>query len=117
MPFRCHLRASPCGSFIKTFTEPVILNGTATNMSFDEYATGTGAGQYVAFYATSNLASGELQYNLLDFLNEAATTTAVGNSWWLAGIEYGTEFGDTSSVNYTLTLTKLEVEQTLTTGN
>jgi len=46
-------------------------------------------------------------------MNEAATTSGVGTSWWLAGVELGTEFGDGSTFKYTFTVTKLEIEQTL----
>jgi Glycosyl hydrolase family 12 len=101
----------PAGSFVKVFTEPVTLNGTVTSMKFDEYSTGTGAGNFIAFYPESNITSGEIRYNLLDFLNEAAITGGLNSNWWLAGIEFGTEFGDASSVNYSLTVTKLQIAQ------
>ncbi len=75
------------GSFVKTFTEPVTVNGTVTNMNFDEYSTGTGAGNTISFYAEADQAviSGEVRLNLLDFMNEEATTGGVDSSWWLAG--------------------------------
>jgi hypothetical protein len=103
----------PAGSFVKVFTEPVTVNGAANNVNFDEYSTGTGPGNFIAFYPESNITSGEIRYNLLDFVNEAAITAGLNSSWWLAGIEFGTEFGDTSSVNYDLTVTKLEIAQTI----
>ncbi len=101
----------PAGSFVKVFTEPVTLNGTATSMNFYEYSTGSGPGNFIAFYPESNIASGDIRYNLLDFLNEAAITAGLNSSWWLAGIEFGSEFGDASSVNYSLTVTKLQIAQ------
>lgn len=99
------------GTFIKTINEPVTLNGTATTFAFDEYVGGTN----VLFYPHTmpGIASGELRFNILDLLN--AGVTAFGNSsyQWLCGIEVGTEFGANSSQSYTLTLTKLDVEQTI----
>lgn len=99
------------GTFVKTINEPVTLNGTATTFAFDEYVGGTN----VLFYPHTmpGIASGELRFNILDLLN--AGVTAFGNSsyQWLCGIEVGTEFGANSSQSYTLTLTKLDVEQTI----
>src|SRR6202011_6140602 len=57
---------------IKIFTEPVTVNGTPTNMSFSEHYCGPGAGGDVLFYPinpTNGVASGEIQFNMLDFLN------------------------------------------------
>lgn len=99
------------GSFIKTLTEPVTLNGTSTTLSFDEYVWG----QTVLFYphATPGLSSGELKFNLLDFLN--AGVAGFGNSsyQYIVGIELGTEFGASSTQNYSLTLNKLEIDQSV----
>ena len=99
------------GTFVKTINEPVTLNGTATTFAFDEYVGGTN----VLFYPHTmpGIASGELRFNILDLLN--AGVAAFGNSsyQWLCGIEVGTEFGANSSQSYTLTLTKLDVEQTI----
>lgn len=99
------------GTFIKTINEPVTLNGTSTTFAFDEYVGGTN----VLFYPHTmpGLTSGELRFNILDLLN--AGVTAFGNSsyQWLCGIEVGTEFGANSSQSYTLSLTKLDVEQTI----
>ena len=97
------------GTFIKTINEPVTLNGTSTTFSFDEYVGGTN----VLFYPHSmpGLASGELKFNLLDLLN--AGVSAFGNSSYkyVAGIELGTEFGASSTQSYTLTLNKIEIDQ------
>ena len=101
----------PAGNFVKTFTESLTVNGSATNMSFDEYSTGTGGGNTVFFYAqpAQQVTSGEVRLNLLDFMKEGAATGGVGNSWWLAGIEFGTELGDGATQNFTFTVTKLEI--------
>jgi hypothetical protein len=100
------------GRFVKTINEPVTLNGTVTTFAFDEYVGGTN----VLFYPHTmpGLASAQLRFNLLDFLT--AGVAAFGNSTYqyISGIELGTEFGASSSQSYTLTLTKLDIEQTLT---
>ena len=102
------------GTFIKTINEPVTLNGSTSIFSFDEYVGGTN----VLFYPHTmpGLSSAELSFNILDLLN--AGVSAYGNSTyqWLAGIEVGTEFGANSSQSYTLTLTKLDIEQTMAGG-
>jgi hypothetical protein len=109
----------PAGSFVKTFTEPVTVNGTVTNMNFEEYSTGTGGGNTVFFYAApaQQVTSGEVRLNLLDFMEEGAATGGVDNSWWLAGIEFGTEFGDGATENFTFNVTKLDIEQSLSSGS
>jgi hypothetical protein len=98
------------GKFIKTINEPVTLNGNPSTFSFDEYVGGTN----VLFYPHTmpGLSAGELRFNLLDLLNPGVS--AFGNSTyqWLAGIELGTEFGANSAQSYTLTITKLDLEQT-----
>jgi Glycosyl hydrolase family 12 len=99
------------GTFIKTINEPVILNGVSTTFSFDEYVGGSN----VLFYPHSmpGLSAGEISFNILDLLK--AGVTAFGNSsyQYVAGIELGTEFGASSTQNYTLTLNKLEIDQTV----
>ena len=102
----------PC-PVLKTFNEPVTVNGTLTTMSFAENTCSASPGSSIIFTPTTpsgGYASGELQFNMLDFLNEAASTASL-SSWWVAGIEFGTEFGDASSLNYSLTTTKLQVSQ------
>ncbi len=93
------------------------MNGTVINMNFDEYSTGTGGGNTVFFYAEAaqQVTSGEVRLNLLDFMEEGASTGGVDDSWWLAGIEFGTEFGDSATENFTFRVTKLDIEQTLAT--
>jgi len=102
----------PC-PVLKTFAEPVVVNGASTVMSFAENACTTGPGGDVLFSPTTpadGYASAEIQFNLLDFLNEAANTAGLAN-WWVAGLEFGTEFGDASALNYSLTITKFQISQ------
>ena len=104
------------GNFVKVFTEPVTVNGTVISMNFDEYSSGgTGGGNDIIFYpsASQEVISGEVSLNLLNFLNEAAKTAVLNSSWWVAGIEFGTEFGDGAIENYTFTVNKLQIEQTM----
>lgn len=97
------------GTYIKTINEPATINGIATTFSFDEYVGGTN----VLFYPHSmpGLPSGEVKFNLLDFLK--AGVAAYGNSTYqyIAGIELGTEFGASASQNYTLTISKFEIDE------
>ena len=99
------------GTYIKTINQPVTLNGVSTTFSFDEYV----GGGNVLFYPHSmpGVAAGEIKFNLLDLLN--AGVAGFGNSSYkyLAGIELGTEFGASSTQNYTFTLNKFEIAQTV----
>src|SRR5260370_15669671 len=59
----------PGGTYVKTITEPVTVNGVATTMDFDEYVGGSGPGAVVDFDGKA-APSGELLLNLLDFFNK-----------------------------------------------
>lgn len=97
------------GTFIKTINEPVTLNGTTTTLSFDEYVGGTN----VLFYphVMPGLPAGEIRFNLLDFLKSGVTAFGDNSYQYVAGIELGTEFGASSTQSYTLTINKLEIDQ------
>jgi glycosyl hydrolase family 12 len=102
------------GTYLKTITEPVTISGVATTRNFDEYL----ALPTIYFFIdpTQPVTNGELRLNLLDFLNEAvANAGSMGKSTnsYLRGIEFGTEFGDNLSQNYTFTLNKFDIEQTV----
>jgi hypothetical protein len=105
------------GTYIKTFTVPVTLNGAATTLSFDEYASaiGAGGGSLILFYPTQGLTSGELRFDALTFMNEAASTAAVDSDWLVAGFDLGTEFGQSATEAFTFTVNKLDIEQTIFT--
>ena len=98
------------GSFIKTINESATLNGSTSTFSFDEYKGGTN----ILFYPHTmpGLSSGHLRFDLLDFLKEGVTTWGDSSYQYISGIELGTEFGASSSQSYTLTLTRLDIEQT-----
>lgn len=99
------------GTFIKTINEPVTLNGTVTTLSFDEYKGGTN----MLFYPHTmpGLSLAALRFNLLDLLNEGVTTWGNSSYQYISGIELGTEFGANTAQSYTLTISKLDIEQTM----
>lgn len=99
------------GTFIKTINLPVTLNGVSTTFSFDEYVGGSN----VLFYPHNmpGLAAGELKFNMLDLLNAGVAGFGDSSYKYLAGIELGTEFGASSTQNYTFTLNKFEIAQTV----
>lgn len=104
-------------TFETTVTYPAVVNGTATNLSWDvTYCPGPGnspIGGDVLFYPHTlpGMISGELSINELTFAEEAVSIAGspASNSWWFAGIAQGTEFGDGATFNYTYTVTKLGV--------
>ncbi|HEY1806210.1 MAG TPA: hypothetical protein VGG45_17180 [Terracidiphilus sp.] len=107
---------APAGSFVGTFTETVIVNGTPTSMVFNEYSTGTGAGHEIIFFPKAGqISSGDVRLNLLDFMKAGAATGGLNSSWYLAGIDFGTEFGHAASAKYVLTTNKIEIEEDFTT--
>ena len=103
----------PPGPLVGTFTDTVLLDGVITSLQFNEYLEGHGAGAMVLFApSTTQLPSANLQLNLLDFLQQGAMLSGVPG-WYVAGFDYGTEYGNTSSASYTLTTTKLGLSQML----
>jgi hypothetical protein len=116
--------AGHAGTFIRTYSPTVTLNGTSTTLSFDEYVWG----QDVLYFPHNlpGLSSAAIRFDMLPFLTQAVTdcnaTPAEGcnpnhyNLNTLAGMEAGTEFGASSTQSYVFTLTKLGFEQTLSGG-
>lgn len=105
---------APAGQLIGTFAEQVTVNGQTKAMVFNVYSTGIGAGHEIIFFPTAGqIASGDIRLNLLDFMNAGAAVAGLNSSWFLAGIEFGTEFGHATSANYTLTTSKIEIEQNI----
>jgi hypothetical protein len=107
-------------TYYKTINEPATINGASGTWSLDEYYWGAGS-LLIAPHSLPGPTSEALRFNLLDILNKAAADYKVifsdNTSYsWLMGIELGTEFGGNSAQSYTLTLSKLDVEQTLSGG-
>jgi Abnormal spindle-like microcephaly-assoc'd, ASPM-SPD-2-Hydin/Glycosyl hydrolase family 12 len=99
------------GSLVKTFVEPVTLNGSSTNMSFYEYSANGGFS--IFFYAVpgQEVASGEIAFDMLDFLNEAVKTSGNSGYDWLQAETLGTEFGENADQNFSFEVTKFAFQQ------
>ena len=106
------------GALVKTFQEPVTLNGTATTISFYEYSASSGTcsnnqcGQAVFFYAVPDqkVASGEIAFDMLDFIKEAVTTSGIAGLNYVQAHQLGTEFGGSSEQNFSFTMSKFGFE-------
>jgi hypothetical protein len=103
------------GKPVRTFTAPATLNGEPTNLSFLEYASkiGAGGGSIVLFYPKHQMKAAELRFDALLFLKEAADTAKVGPNWLVPGFDLGTEFGESATEDYTFTVKKVKIEQTM----
>jgi hypothetical protein len=102
------------GALVKTFQEPVTLNGASTTISFYEYSASSGTcvndqcGQAVFFYAVpdQNVASGEIAFDMLDFIKEAVTASGIAGLNYVQAHQLGTEFGGSSDQNFSFTMSK-----------
>ena len=102
------------GTLIKTFVEPVTLNGTSTTISFYEYSANSGTcsndqcGQAVFFYAVpeQNVASGEIAFDMLDFIKEAITTSGITALNYVQAHQLGTELGGSADQDFSFTMSK-----------
>ena len=122
LPFYSFTSGAICGGsqyFVKTINFPnCSINGVA-GCTFDEYfgsngGSPPGAGGVVLFcpHVLPGMSSGTFKADFLPIMNEAAATGQL-NSWWLAGLEFGSEFGGASSINYTLTVKQMQDNETL----
>lgn len=104
-----------CCSFVKTIDFTTTLNGTTNSFAWDEYMDG----QEVVFLPHSaQVSAGEIAFNMLPFVLEAIKTSGIGNPhWFVAGMDFGTEFGGSANVNYSVTNTKLGITQTFPLGS
>jgi len=106
--------AGYAGTLVKTFDEAVTLNGTPTTISFHEYSAASGTcvnsqcGQAVFFYAVpdQNVASGEIAFDMLDFLKEAISTSGISGLNYLQAHDIGTELGGGTTANFSFTMSK-----------
>jgi hypothetical protein len=111
----------PCCSYVKTLTLPnCYVNGVACGQ-WDEYIGAPGqpaGGNDILFapHALPGLSNGEFKADFLPFMNEAANTTGINSSWWLAGVNLGNEFGGATTQNFIFTVTMLEIQQTMAAG-
>ena len=102
------------GSLIRTINIPVILNGSASTWSFDEYSGGTNPDNALVIpHTRPGATSATVRFDMLPMMQQVVTDFGNPAYQWLTGVELGSEFGGSSSQSYTFTLNKLGVEQTL----
>jgi hypothetical protein len=100
---------------------PAVINGNSSTLSLDEYYWGSGS-LLVVPQTLPGPSSAQMRFDLLSVINKAVTdykahfTGDTATYSWLMGVELGTEFGGNSSQAYSLTLNKLDLEQTLGSG-
>ena len=105
-------------TYHKTLSLSATINGSPGTWSLDEYSWGSGS-LLIAPHSLPGPISQEVRFDLLPILKTAAADyktyfpSDTNTYSWLMGIELGTEFGGASSQSYTLTLKKLDIEQTL----
>jgi Glycosyl hydrolase family 12 len=99
------------GTFVKTIGVPAAVNGAETVLYFNKYNNGTGGGDFVVFEPTWNLKNAEISFDMMILLRQAARVSGVGASWYLAGMEFGTEFGDGPAPDFTFNITKFSFSQ------
>jgi phosphoesterase family protein/glycosyl hydrolase family 12 len=97
------------GTHIETVNVPASVNGAATTLPFTVYY----GGGTVFFILDSTqhpyITSGEVQFDLLYFLKEGARIDGANSAYYVQGIEFGTEFGNSATQNYTFNLTKFKI--------
>jgi hypothetical protein len=95
------------------------INGTPGTLEFDDYYWGTG-NLLIAPHSLPGASSQTIRFDLLTIMNKGVSDYGAHfNDYsfsWLMGIELGSEFGGNSSQSYTLTINKLDLEQTLAGG-
>lgn len=79
----------PAGSYNKTVTFDVYINGTKYSRDFDVYVSGNNTVTYLL--SGNYITSGEVTIDLADFFNDALPLVNRGNMW-VHSIEFGTEF-------------------------
>ena len=99
------------GTHIETVNVPASVNGAATTLPFTVYYGGGTV--YFILDSTQHpyITSGEVQFDLLYFLKEGARIDGATSAYYVQGIEFGTEFGNSATQNYTFTLTKFNVDE------
>jgi hypothetical protein len=110
-----YFKFSEFGAFrhVGMFSQQVTRDGVETSMDFDEYSSGKGPGNAVLFIPVSGVISGEVRMDLLAFMKEGVRAAGLDSSWWLSGIELGTEFGDGAVEDFIFTVTRFDIEQVL----
>jgi len=110
---------SPC-KIKKTVKLDATVNGTPTQLSFAQHicVKGNGPGSYVAYTPLDqgNMEKARIKLDLKPLLDDAVADTGVDTSWYLAGIQFGTEYGNpgnTQSIDYQMETRHFLLQQTL----
>jgi hypothetical protein len=102
---------------VKTINQSVTINGSPGTFSWDEL-DGHAWGQQMLFipHTLPGPASQEIRFDMLSLMNAGVNDYGDSSFTWLCGVQPGSEFGGSSSQSYTLTISKLDIEQTLGSG-
>lgn len=110
---------NPC-KVRKTVQVPATVDDKPTQLSFEQLVCvkGNGPGSYVAYTprARDNMEKARIRLDMKPLLDDAAKVTGIGMSWYLSGIQFGTEYGNpgsTPDVDYKMTIRHFSIEQTL----
>ena len=98
---------------VKTFNQSVIINGTPTTFSWDEWDGHPGQNMLFTPHTLPGPASQDMRFDMLPLMNMATNDYKNSSFTWLMGVQPGSEFGGNSSQSYQLTMSKLDIEQTL----
>jgi len=100
----------------ETTTKPVKVNGVDLERMFYVYvtkATSENDWDIVSFAIGSpSYSSGDIELNLLDFINHALLAADRSDDLYLQGVQFGTEFTHMDQ-DYTFTVNKFDIKQTL----
>lgn len=96
---------------VKTLTQSVTINGSPATFTWDEWDGHPGQNMLFTPHTLPGAASQELRFDMLDLMKTATTDYGNSSFIWLMGVQPGTEFGGSSSQSYTLTINKLDIEQ------
>lgn len=119
MPYYSFQWYTSC-KYIKTVSVSAVVNGVAKAVNFDQRAciTATGPGSYIAYIVKpeQGIRSGRIKVDVAPLLVDSAKLAKINTGWYLAGVQLGTEWGNTGTtpnVDYSWSLTKFTIDQTL----
>lgn len=99
-----------------TFVNNFNYNVNGSPLSWSLFSWGSGAGEEQIFCPQGNnqISSGEVSFDMLPMLKQAIASAGGGtvtDSWYLANMDFGTEWGESANVNYNVQVSKLLFEQ------
>ena len=105
-------------AYQKSFAAPAVVDGEATTLKFDVYGCLKGPGTYIMFVPVEgqNRLTADIRMDILPLMNAGAEMSGVGTTWLLAGLQFGTEWGNPNSspdVDYWWTLKRFGITQLL----